>query len=100
MHSHSEALLAICLKPIMCARHNCTVTQDIKGLAECLEKYSQYLKNQNETQKQYHLLEHPARMLSDHCFVEHRSAASLTKPEYALLDDDVSKAGILNPVFF
>jgi len=101
LHSHAEALYAICAKPVMKSTAEWSDAYvHIKALADCFRQYEQYLIKKNTNQTEIHKLDHPVRQLSENCTVEHRAAAmTAVREQYHILDSCVIAARG-EPVFF
>ena len=102
LHSHSEALYSLLLKPIVNSSVPWKRVGDkIKDLADCLAAYSAYLKAQTKIITSYHESEYPARTIDKDAPVEHRRKCTFgVKDVYTILDEAVSSAGEKKPVCF
>lgn len=96
LSSHSQALYAICMKPIMETSSTLQVLHDdIYTLANSLQSCAEYLNKQTEEQNKRHRSDHPARIFAENC-----SPVSYTASEYVLVDKAVKEAGVLKPILF
>jgi hypothetical protein len=101
LEGHAAALLEICLKPCMVATTTVTVfNHDIKGLADCLLKYSAHLKLQLDKQTNRQKQCVPARLVCEDVSVQHRHAVAKPDTCYLLFDEAVTGVGMLNPILF
>ena len=101
LDSHSQALYALCMKPIMKSTAAWTKAHGhILALADCLNNYKIFLEVQNVEQTKRQKLDHPVRQIAEHLSVEHRKQASFgVKEQYCVLDACVVAAKN-EPVFF
>lgn len=79
-----------------------TASEDIKGLADCLSAYRDYLFQQNKTVKHNQALNHPVRTISEDATVEHRNPCNELglREEYQTLDSAVKECEIGTPLVF
>ena len=102
LHSHSQALYSICNRPVMKSSPEWErMQQNIEALADCLDAYKNYLTVQKEVQGTIRILDHPVRQVSENCVVEARTKTLYpTQEEYKILDEEIRKSGVLQPLFF
>ena len=103
LQSHEEALLGLCIRPIMNTSYGwCDAYKCLQSLAQCLRTYKTYLLDKSESQTKYRKLDHPARQVQTDISVEHKNKTftGTTKEQYRLLESDVANACVLEPVFF
>lgn len=91
LHSHSQALYGLLLKPVMKSTSSwCKAEEKIKSLADCLNAYKCHLDEQLQVVTKNHEMDHPVRTVGEFTTVEHRRKTMFgLKDRYAILNDEL-----------
>lgn len=63
---------------------------DLENLCIAIDSYAQFLEKSNEKQKERQMMDHPARQIGLHSWLEHHAAVEEVHPRYGLLDNIIS----------
>ena len=102
--SNANALYSLTLKPIMKSNEKwIQFDKEVRSLADCLQKYGEYLKVQNEVSKRNQNRETPVRTIGKNATIHHVPNNPFGVPQdspYKLLDQSIHSVPIGTPVIF
>ena len=100
LHSHTQALYSLLLRPCASTEKWKSLADDVKQLADSLTSYEEYLRVKSESITSVRSSMAPARQLSEDMTIKHTPSTTLMNNRYNLIDEAVRENGIRNPVVF